>query len=220
MAAADARARRRALEAVYQAAAVMDMPADLINVAIDELLTQSCELPAFSTLDRMVGHARAQVKRRLCQEVGQQITPTLEEQLATLLVRDSQTGRTAFNDLKQPPKRPTLSHLKELLNDYDWLVRLGDPAPLLTRLAQAKIHQYAAQASVLDVAGIAHLRAPKRSTFLLYLLHRAQVQTRDHFIALFRICMARIHAAAKTALQDICAGAQATTEALRETFVA
>jgi len=39
---ADARARRIALEAVYRAAAVMDMPADLINVAIDELLKQSC----------------------------------------------------------------------------------------------------------------------------------------------------------------------------------
>jgi len=53
---ADARARRIALEAVYRAAAVMDMPADLINVAIDELLKHSCELPAFSTLDQMADH--------------------------------------------------------------------------------------------------------------------------------------------------------------------
>jgi hypothetical protein len=116
---ADARARRIALEAVHRAAAVMDMPADLINVAIDELLKQSCELPAFSTLDRMAGHVRAQVNRRLCQEVGHQITPNLREQLDGLLERDPQTGRTDFNALKQPPKRPTLSHLKDLLDHYE-----------------------------------------------------------------------------------------------------
>jgi hypothetical protein len=40
-------------------------PADLINVAIDELLKQSCELPAYSTLNCLVGHARAQVNQRL-----------------------------------------------------------------------------------------------------------------------------------------------------------
>ena len=148
---ADARARRIALEAVHRAAAVMDMPADLINVAIEELLKQSCELPAFSTLDRLVGHTRAQVNQRLCQEVAQQITPALREQLDGLLARHPQTGRTTFNDLKQPPKRPTLSHLKELLDYYDWLVTLGNPAPLLTGLAQAKISQFAAQARALDV---------------------------------------------------------------------
>jgi hypothetical protein len=217
---ADARARRIALEAVHRAAAVMDMPADLINVAIDELLKQSCELPAFSTLDRMAAHVRAQVNRRLCQEVGQRITPNLREQLDGLLERDPQTGRTAFNALKQPPKRPTLSHLKDLLDHYDWLVTLGNPAPLLTGLAQAKINQFAAQARVLDVAGIEKLSEPKRSTFLLCLVQQAQVQTRDHLIEMFRKRLARIHFAAKTALQDIREGAQATTESMLETFVA
>ena len=102
----------------------------------------------------MAGHVRAPVNRRLCQEVGHQITPNLRAQLDGLLERDPQTGRTAFNALKQPPKRPTLSHLKELLDHYNWLVTLGDPAPLLTGLAQAKISQFVAQARVLDVAGI------------------------------------------------------------------
>jgi TnpA family transposase len=217
---ADAHARRIALEAVHRAAAVMDMPADLINVAIEELLKHSRELPAFSTLDRLVGHTRAQVNQRLCQEVAQQITPALREQLDGLLARHPQTGRTAFNALKQPPKRPTLSHLKELLDYYDWLVTLGDPAPLVRGLAQAKISQFAAQARALDGAAMEKLREPKRSTFLLCLLHRIQVQTRDHLIEMFRIRMARIHATAQSALQELRVAAQDTTDTLLETFVA
>jgi hypothetical protein len=39
----------------------MDNPADLINAAIDELIKQRYELPAFSTLDRLVGRVRTLV---------------------------------------------------------------------------------------------------------------------------------------------------------------
>lgn len=41
-----------ASEAMSAAAEVMDNPADLINVAIEELVRQRIELPAFSTFDR------------------------------------------------------------------------------------------------------------------------------------------------------------------------
>ena len=51
-------ARHCAIVAVHAAAQTMDHPADLINVAIEELIRQRFELPAFSTLDRLVGHVR------------------------------------------------------------------------------------------------------------------------------------------------------------------
>ena len=40
--------------AVANAANFRDHPADLINIAIEELVRQRYELPAFSTLDRLV----------------------------------------------------------------------------------------------------------------------------------------------------------------------
>jgi hypothetical protein len=43
---------------IAHAAEVMEHPADLINVAIEELVKERHELPAFSTLDRLVGHVR------------------------------------------------------------------------------------------------------------------------------------------------------------------
>ena len=41
------------IDAVHQAASTMSDPADLINVAIEHLIQQRFELPAFSTLDRL-----------------------------------------------------------------------------------------------------------------------------------------------------------------------
>ena len=43
----------------------MDHPADLINVAIEDLVRQRFELPAFSTLDALATHVRAAVHRCL-----------------------------------------------------------------------------------------------------------------------------------------------------------
>src|SRR5437660_1748730 len=47
--------RHLAAQAMHTAAQVMENPADLINAAIETLLVEHGELPAFSTLDRMAG---------------------------------------------------------------------------------------------------------------------------------------------------------------------
>ncbi|MGI9059667.1 MAG: DUF4158 domain-containing protein [Ktedonobacteraceae bacterium] len=46
-------ARHVATRAMHTSAQVMNNPADLINAAIEMLLAEHCELPAFSTLDRL-----------------------------------------------------------------------------------------------------------------------------------------------------------------------
>ncbi len=61
----DKNARKLIVKAVYNAAQVMDNPADLINVAIEDLIKERYELPAYSTLDRLVGRIRSLVNRRL-----------------------------------------------------------------------------------------------------------------------------------------------------------
>jgi hypothetical protein len=50
---------------IEQAAYTMSDPADLINVAIEHLVEQRFELPAFSTLDRLVGRVRHHVHQHL-----------------------------------------------------------------------------------------------------------------------------------------------------------
>jgi hypothetical protein len=59
---------------VRQAGVVKDNPADLINVAIEELVRLRYELPAFSTLDRLVGHERSQIHAALFVQVQARLT--------------------------------------------------------------------------------------------------------------------------------------------------
>jgi hypothetical protein len=127
-------ARRATIVAVHQAAQVMDHPADLINVAIEELVRQRFELPAFSTLDTLATHVRAVVHRRLFGTVLGRLADRQRHELDALLETD-QLGRSAFNALKRAPKQPPLSHLDDLVGHVRWLQELGDPADLLAGVA-------------------------------------------------------------------------------------
>jgi len=50
--------RHVAAQAMHQAAQVMENPADLISAAIEILVKEHCELPGFSTLERMARRIR------------------------------------------------------------------------------------------------------------------------------------------------------------------
>ncbi len=105
-------ARRAAIRTILRAVRMMDTPADLINAAIDELVKQRYELPAFSTLDRLVEHVRALVYGRIFRMVTTRITPSAQQVFETLLDAGTPLHRSYFSLLKLAPPSPTLSHLK------------------------------------------------------------------------------------------------------------
>src|SRR5437588_1001880 len=61
--------RHVAAHAMHQAAQVMNNPADIINAAIETLLNEHCELPAFSTLDSMARRIRTLVNGGIYQRI-------------------------------------------------------------------------------------------------------------------------------------------------------
>lgn len=109
----DQKAQQMAAISVARAAEVMEHPADLINVAIEELVKERHELPAFSTLDRLVGHVRSITNTRLFQRVEAKLSPQKKADLERLLL-ESPGSVAPLNLLKAPPKSATLSHMKEL----------------------------------------------------------------------------------------------------------
>ena len=76
-----------ATAAIETAVTVMDHPADLINVAIEALVKESYELPAFSTLDRLAGHLRALNHTLLFEQVCSQLTQGEQNYLDGLINR-------------------------------------------------------------------------------------------------------------------------------------
>jgi TnpA family transposase len=178
-------ARHLAVRAVYDAAQTMDNPADLINVALEMLIKERYELPAFSTLDRLVRRVRTLVNHRFFVSVFQRLSVADQERLDTLLTSDPRLRRSSYNQLKQVPKRPTLTHLQEWLDHLTWLLSLGAVDPLLDGLPPLKRKHFALEAKALDAAELKDFTAPKRSALLLCLIQRMRTQTRDQLGEMF-----------------------------------
>ncbi|MEM1395475.1 MAG: DUF4158 domain-containing protein, partial [Cyanobacteria bacterium P01_H01_bin.150] len=163
---------------VAKQAEVLDHPADLINVAIEELVKERYELPAFSTLDRLIGHIRTMVNNRLFQRVSSVLGITEILYLDQLLLRDIEESLYTLNLLKSPPKSATLGGMKQLLAKFDALMTFGNAKQLLSTIAPTKVRYFAAQARALDISEFRDINIPKRRTLLICLLYSAQVKTR------------------------------------------
>lgn len=86
-------ARHLAVRTVYDAAQTMDNPADLINVALETLIKERYELPAFSTLDRLVRRVRTLVNHRFFVSVFHRLSVADQQRLDALLVSDLRLRR-------------------------------------------------------------------------------------------------------------------------------
>jgi TnpA family transposase len=210
----DQQARHHVTRALYEAAQVLDNPADLINVAIEELIRVRCELPAFGTLDRLVRRVRTLVNRRYFLGVLARLPEAECAPIDGLLTTIAASHRTPYHALKQQPKRPSRSHLHELLDHSAWLDTLGAVDPFLSAVPALKRQHFAAECKALDAAELKDFALPKRMTLLLCLIQQAQVQARDDLAEMCIKRLHRIHVQGKEELDQLRMRQQETTEHL------
>lgn len=211
-------AQRVMLGALREAARTKYDLADLINVAIEELVRQRYELPAFSTLDRAAGHMRAVVARALYGQVSTALLPQACVSLDALFITDLATRRTPWNDLKAEPRPPTIKHLQELLARQAWIATRNVGLTALAAVPQARLHHLAAEAMTLDAARMAALEPRKRYTLAAALLAVRAAQALDDLGIMFVRQMRRIHADGKEALAHYRIEAAPRTDALVDTL--
>jgi len=192
--------------ATKEAAYTMSDPADLINVALEQLIRQRYELPAFSTLDRLVNQVRHQVHEALYNQVAAQLNDAQRQILEQMLVVQPEERLTDFTRLKEAAGPATLKHIRRWEERLRWLDTRPDTRLLLSGIANTKLKQFAAQAHALEVGDLRDIHdKPQQYTLLLCLLYQAQVQTRDQVVLMFLKRMRRIHYQAQEhlrALQD------------------
>ena len=187
---------------IEQAAYTMSDPADLINVAIEYLVKERFELPAFSSLDRLVGRVRHQVHQHLYDQITQGLSPTDIGRLEALL--DVGDGRTEFTRMKATPRGASLQHMRQWSHRLDWLESILETKPLLAGIATTKVQQFAAEAMALDIGDMRRIqRAPRRRALLVCMLHQAQVQTRDELVEMLIRRMRRTRALAREKLKEL-----------------
>ncbi len=210
--------RHVAAKAIYEAVQVMDTPADLINVAIETLVKEHCELPAFRTLDLLATRVRKLVNGRLFQTVLNRLDGTEERFLTQLIDRDAPGHFTAFNRMKEAPKSASLTHLEEWLDKLSWLVSLGNMDRVLKDIPYAKIKHLAAEAHALHATNLWDFTPPKRFTLLVCLIHHTTVSTRDEIVQMFLRRMNKFQDRAKEELELIRGRERAMTERLIDVF--
>src|SRR5699024_8122486 len=143
-------AQEVAMHAIQQAAKTMDNPADLINVAIAELIHQYYELPAFSTLDRLTRRIRLLVNETFFQQVWHRLSQEVIQQLYALVHKDTNQFYSSYNRLEQLPKKPRLSKIQEQINQLHWLLDFGEVGHYLENIPPVKTQHFGAQPKVLD----------------------------------------------------------------------
>ena len=192
------------VQTTFAAATTMSDPDDLINRAIEALIAAHIDLPAFSALDRVVNHVRAQVHRRIYSEVGERLASDQATVLDALLIVDPQTGITPFNRLKHSPGPARPSNIRDWTERLAWIDKLPDPAPVLRDITFTKLRQFAAETAALEVGELLDISsADKRRTFLLSLINQSKTRCRDELAEMFLIRVRRTQAAAKEKLADL-----------------
>ncbi|MBK1724955.1 transposase [Thiocystis violacea] len=201
-----------------EAAKTKDELADLINVAIEELVRKNYELPAFDTLARGARHVRRVVYRQFYRQIDATLGAEEKTRLDALFVPEPESRFTPWNTLKQEPGSPTLTHLKVWLDRQVWLTgyRLG-PA-VLVGIPAAKTQHFAAEARTLDAARMLEMEPRKRLTLAVALIHVQSARVLDDLADMLIKRLSVIHQKGKEALADHHARHRQRTDGLVQTL--
>jgi hypothetical protein len=149
-----ARAREVAAGAIREAAVKMNNPPDLINVALETLVSQSLELPGFTTLDEMAATIRAEVNREIVFGINDRITAMERAALLATLHVWELDNESMFTRMKKPAKRPTWSRFKDHSQYLKEIDALGETGKWVEGVAESKIADFAAEAAAQDAGRV------------------------------------------------------------------
>ncbi len=173
---------------------------DLINVAIEQLVRQRFELPAFDTLNRAARRVRATFNRALYKRVFEALSKNDLASIDALFIADLTTLRTPWNDLKADAGNPTLTHLRDLVARQRWLASQAVGTVALAGIPPVKVRHFAEEARTLDAGRMQALEPHKRMTLAVALLASQAARALDDLGEMFVRRMQHIYNAAKLAL--------------------
>lgn len=210
--------RKLVRQAIFDAAQSKDNPADLINVALEELVRARLELPGYTTLDEMAAKIRAEVNTGFHTLIAGRISNVCEVRLLKLLALNPVTRRSEFDEVKKTAGAATLSNFKAHVAHQEWLDSLGCTAEWVAGVPPAKVAHFAAEARVTDAGDLRDMAEPKRTVLIACLVHTARIRGRDELATMYCKRLARIHKQAKERFEALREASRAETERLVDVF--
>jgi hypothetical protein len=193
-------ARQVVVETCLQAARTRDDLPDIINMAIEELIRQRFELPAFSTLLRIARATRNTVNRRYQSRVCGLLDADARHRLLAILSRPLGESRSLWDQVKREPKRSTVPQLKDFLDHLRWLQEQNVAASAFQEIPEAKIRQFAAEARSLDLTSLNDMPERKRPTLAAALILKQVARPLDDVADMFVRQVKKMHNKAEEAL--------------------
>ena len=175
-------ARKVAADAIEQAARRKNDPADLINIALERLVEGSYELPAFRTLNDMATTIRARANEEIFATVLARLGNVGIARLERLLVVGA-GGKSEFNQLKRPARRPSWSNFRRQLEHQRGWTSWARPGH--GGRGPSKITDFAGEAASADAAVMGYYTPAKRVALLAALVFTAQARARDDTAEMF-----------------------------------
>ncbi len=185
-------AQKALARAVVEAARTKEDIADLINVAIEELVRQSFELPAFGTIHRAARSAKATVNRGFYRRIAERIDDP-KRKLMDALFCTVDHFKTPWDALKREPGKPTRDNFRDLLNHLQELSRFILEPDIFEGVPESKLKQFALEAKSLDAARMANLEKWKRAAFTAALIRFQKARCLDDLGEMFIKRVMKIH---------------------------
>jgi len=144
----------------------------------------SYELPAFRTLNDMATTIRARANEEIFAAVLARLGNAGIARLERLLVVGA-GGKSEFNQLKRPARRPSWSNFRRQLEHQRWVDELGEARAWWQGVPPSKITGFAGEAASADAAVMGCCTPAKRVALLAALVFTAQARARDDTAEMF-----------------------------------
>ena len=135
---------------------------DIINVGIEEMVRNRCELPVFETFHRLAKKARSVTNEQLYKGIYESADENARITVVDLFKTDPITKRAPWNRLRQEPGKPTLKEMRALIERLMWLREINQFNDPFHNIPYAKIRHLALEANTLDAGRIKAISKPKR----------------------------------------------------------
>jgi hypothetical protein len=197
----DGNARKIITDASLTACRTRDDLADIINVAIEELVRKRYELPTFGALLKIARAARARVNREFYSMVYDRLGSESQKRIDDILSPTKVDAKSLWDALKQEPQRPTPKRTADFLSHLEWLRTQTVEAQVFAGLPDIKLQQFAAEARSLDLSSVNDLSPHKRYALTAALIVRQTSRALDDITEMFIRQVRKLHNKANEALK-------------------
>ncbi|NDY73023.1 hypothetical protein [Desulfobacter hydrogenophilus] len=144
--------------------------ADIINIAIEELVRHKHEFPAFSALRRFAYEGRANVNEKLYRQITRKLTKKDKKNLDRLFVVEEDQQISPWQAVKSEPKNLTRQNLKERIEYNTWIDQYVTGLNALNLIPDVKIKKFSSEAKSMKAAEMEDLKLYKKYALAITLI--------------------------------------------------